>query len=242
MGRRTVLLMVAVVIAAVGVALIFFYVAGVQNRANHNAQLVKILVAKGDISPGVSASQAQQDGMFEQQEIPAGLFPPGGVSTIDPIADQVALGQIYTGQQIVAPMFGDPSQTATLAIPKGKLALSVQLQDPNRVAGFVVPGSNVAVFATVSSGGGSKTQLLLNNAGVIGVGPTTTNTTTTTQNSSNDQTTEQVPTTILTLALDQQQAQKVVFAQTEGNLYLALLTESSTVRRSGPTTNGNLFH
>ena len=242
MGRRTVLLIAAVVIAALGVALIFFYVAGVQNRANDNAQLVKILVAKGDISPGVTASQAQQDGMFEQKQIPAGLFPPGGVSTIDPIADQVALGPIYTGQQILAQMFGDPSQTSALAIPKGKLALSVQLQDPNRVAGFVVPGSNVAVFATVTTGKSNKTQLLLSNAAVIGVGPTTTTTTTTTQGSNNNQTTEQIPQTILTLALDQKQAQKIVFAQSEGDLYLGLLTDSSSVRPSGPTTNGNLFH
>jgi pilus assembly protein CpaB len=219
--------------------LVFFYVAGIQRRANDNAQLVKILVAKDVVASGTTAAQAESSGAFEQKEIPAGFFPPGGVSTVDPIADEVALAPIYPGQQVLAQMFGAQAQTSALSIPKGKLAVSVQLGDPNRVAGFVVPGSEVAVFATINSDKSDKTQLLLSGVGVIGVGPTTT-TTTTTQNDQG-QTTEQIPLAILTLALDQKQAQKVIFAQSQGELYLGLLSPDSRVAGVAATTSGNLF-
>ena len=35
-----------------------------------------------------------------------------------------------------------------LTIPKGKIAISVNLSDPARVAGFVNPGDKVAIFLT----------------------------------------------------------------------------------------------
>ncbi len=73
-------------------------------------------------------------------------------------------------------MFGAPGTTSTLSVPDGLLAISVQLGDPERVAGFVAPGSDVTIFATVSGGtdGASEfTQVLLPEVQVIGVGTTT---------------------------------------------------------------------
>lgn len=239
MGRRTVLLVAAVAVAALGVTLVFLYVSGIQRRANDDATLVKVLVATSAVTAGTSAEQAQQSGAFEQKEVPKAFFPAGALSTVEPIANQVALAPIYPGQQILAQMFGQQSQTSALAIPKDQLAVSVQLGDPNRVAGFVVPGSDVAVFATVTQGKSERTQVLLARARVIGVGLTTTTTTTTTTN--NGQTTEEIPRTILTLALSQQDAQRLIFAQSRGELYFGLLSSSSKVTAAGATTSGNLF-
>jgi pilus assembly protein CpaB len=239
MGRRTVLLVAAVVVAALGVTLVFLYVSGIQRRANNDAQLVKVLVASKLVSPGTTAADAQSSGAFVQKEIPSGFFPDGGLSTVEPISSEVALAPIYPGQQVLAQMFGQPSQTSALSIPKGELAVAVQLGDPNRVAGFVVPGSQVAVFATMRGTGDEKTQLLLDRVSVIGVGPTTT-TTTTTQDQSGS-TTEEIPNAILTLALKQSQAQKIIFAQSQGELYFGLLSPDSRLGSLAATTSGNLF-
>lgn len=239
MGRRTVLLIAAVVVAALGVTLVFLYVSGIQRRANNDAQLVKVLVASKLVAPGTTAAQAQSSGSFEQKEIPAGFFPDGGVSTVDPIADQVALTAIYPGQQILAQMFGSQAQTSALSIPKGDIAVSVLLGDPNRVAGFVAPGSQVAVFATMRDVDNQKTQLLLGRVSVIGVGPSTTTETTT--QSDQGSTTEQIPNAILTLALNQRQSQKIIFAQSQGELYFGLLSPDSRLAPLGATTSANLF-
>ena len=40
--------------------------------------------------------------------------------------------------------------SGALPIPSGKVAMSVQLGDPQRVAGFVKPGSEIAVFVTIA--------------------------------------------------------------------------------------------
>ena len=242
MGRRTVLLIAAVVVAALGVTLIFLYVSGIQRRANDDAELLQILVATETIPAGTTAGQAQEDGFLEQQEIPAGFFPPGGLSDITPIADQVALAPIFMGSQIMAQQFGQPSESSTLSIPKDKLAVSVQLGDPNRVAGFVVPGAEVAVFVTLPAGTnqGDKTQVLLTTAEVIGVGPSTV----TTQTTATDQgqtVQEEISRAILTLALTQKEAQQLIQAQSQGTLYFGLLNEDSKVTPGGATTNDNLF-
>ncbi|MFZ0324285.1 MAG: Flp pilus assembly protein CpaB [Actinomycetes bacterium] len=242
MGRRTVLLIAAVVVAALGVTLIFLYVNGAQSRAYKDAELLQILVATENIAAGTTAAQAQEAGQLEQKQIPAGLFPDGGLSDIAPISDQVALSPIFAGQQILAQQFGQPSESSTLSIPKDKIAISVQLGDPNRVAGFVVPGSQVAVFVTLPSQANrasGKTQVILTRAEVIGVGPSTVTTQTTSTDSG--QTTEQISNAILTLALTQQEAQQVIYGQDQGPLYFALLNDTSSVKSGNPTNDNNLF-
>ena len=62
-----------------------------------------------------------------------------------------------------------------LGIPEGKMAISVNLTDPDRVAGFVNPGSQVAVFLTGNDGqtGQPFTRMLFDRVMVLGVGSTT---------------------------------------------------------------------
>jgi pilus assembly protein CpaB len=90
-----------------------------------------------------------------------------------------------------------------LTIPEGKMAISVQLTDPARVAGFVSPGAEVAVFINAEpeeidtqTGATTKlpdfTRLLLPRVQVIGVGDTTVVPTTTTSEEGTE-TTEQIP-------------------------------------------------
>jgi pilus assembly protein CpaB len=126
------------------------------------------------------------------------------------------------------------------------MAVSVQLTDPARVAGFVVPGSKVAVFAsgtgTASDAAttGEFTRLLLDSVEVIGVGQTTVLSTTTATGGA--QTTEAIPQTILTLALTLQEAQKVLFAsRPPGELAFGLLNDQSAVGRTDGVTANNLF-
>jgi pilus assembly protein CpaB len=246
-GRRTLLLVAAVVIAAVGAGLVFAYAHGANNRALKNQQPVKVLVAKKLIGAGTTAAAAAQAGSFESKDVPRSAVAAGALSDITPIATEVALAPIFPGEQVLAAKFGTQGSTSALPITKGKLAVSLQLADPQRVAGFVQPGSNVAVFATVTAGGASgstgataqqdSTRLVLPRALVIAVGPTTAVPTQGTQVSNSG-----VATAIITLALNQRDAEKVILAQTVGDLYLGLLTPASRVGPNGAAvTAQNLF-
>src|SRR5699024_9872958 len=132
------------------------------------------------------------------------------------------LTTIYPGEQIIPAKFGNAASTTSLNIPKGKMAISVNLSDPARVAGFVNPGNDVAVFMNGSGQGGLSgtfTQLLLPKVEAIGVVSTTVVSTTRTA-SSGQKTTEKLPRTLLTLAVDQKQAERLLYASANGDLAL----------------------
>lgn len=248
MGRKSITLLAAVVIAALGATLVFLYVQGVDQRAQADAAPVRVLTAATQIEAGESVRDAQAAGKLELTEIPGSAVLDGALTDTEPIADMVALAPIYPGEQIITTRFADTAApTSRITIPDKEMAISVQLGDPQRVAGFVSPGSNVAIFATTgetcNSGSGVKeitTRLLLTDVSVIAVGQTGAAETTTTAEDG-AQTVEAIPTTILTVALDQTDSEKVILASQTSCLALGLLTEKSNVSPTEGTTFADLF-
>jgi pilus assembly protein CpaB len=145
----------------------------------------------------------------------------------------VAAGPILPGQVIQRGMFSDtPAAVASGGLTGNQMRLAVQLNDPNRSAGFLQSGSDVAVFVTTGEGEAQRTNLLLDSVRVLSVGATVQpsgsqggsqgggeaaagNATSAVEDS--------VPTTIVSVAVDQAQAQQLIFAQKAGELYFAIL-------------------
>lgn len=248
MGRRTVLMVVAIVIAALGATLVFFYVQGINDRAQADQAPVQVLTVKEVIAAGETIDAAQAAGKLVLSDIPTVNVLPGALATTQSILGMIALAPVYPGEQIIPQRFGAPGTQERLTIPDGTLAISIQLSDPSRVAGFVNPGSNVAIFLAGDGAGtptagqpaGQFVRLLLPAVQVIGVGATTLLNTTTTD-ASGAQTVEQIPKTILTLALTQDQAQRVMLASRSGELVLGLLTDKSVVKPGPGVTAVDLF-
>lgn len=200
---------------------------------------VEVLVATAGIQAGTSGSDISESGSVELKTLPAASVPPGALSDLTPVADLVSTGSIYEGQVLLQAMFGTQLEASGgLTLPDGTMGVAVQLGDPQRVAGFVRPGSEVAIFVT--GGEDASTDLLLERVLVVAVGPTTISTTTTTSEGTTNS--EEIPTAILTLALDQEQAQRVIHSTTGAALYFALLNEASDVDDAAPgTTSENLL-
>jgi len=240
MGRRTILIIVALVIATVGAALVFLYVKGVDDRAVAEQQPRQVLTATTEIAPGESVDDALAAGKFELTAVPESTVLAGALSTTEPIDAMVATSAIYPGEQIIAAKFGEVGSVTALGIPEKRLAISVQLTDPNRVAGFVSPGSQVAIWLTWGEGEDSQIRMLLEDVTVLGTGTTTMSSTTTTA-ANGEQTTEQLPLTILTLSVDQTEAEKLRLAEKVGELSLGLRTEGSETSLTSGTTASTLF-
>ncbi len=240
MGRRTLLLLAALVVAGLGTTGVFLYVNGIDQRARKDFDLVEVLVATAPIEAGTTAQAAQDLGSLELRPfLRQSLTGLNALSDIAGVADKVAVAPIPIGAPILESQFGSSGVSSLLPIPDGKLAVSVQVTDPARVAGFVGAGSEVAVFmSTVEANrSGTTTRLLLPKVTVIAAGSTTV-----IASDSAAEGTEAVPKTLLTLALDQRQAQKVVYATQSGQLYLALLGGDAELSTSDPaTTAENLF-
>ena len=250
MGRRTVLLIVAALIAALGTSLVFMYVRGVDARANEKFDAVEVLKAVEVISPGETLGEAQAAGKIEMGTVGQDQILEGATSSTADMSGQVALGTVFPGEQIITGKFGAPGDQDVLTIPDGKLAISVNLTDPARVAGFVNPGAEVAIFVsaepeTMDQSADSEllpqfTRLLLPRVSVIGVG-TTTIVPTTKTDETGAQTTEQLPRTLLTIAVDQDEAEKVLFAARNGEVSFALLTDKSAVKSGPGVTASDIF-
>jgi pilus assembly protein CpaB len=262
MDRRRLLLILAVFVAVIGTALVFLYVKGADGRAKSSVANVSVLQAKQNIAAGETYDSALAAGKIVQAQVPANVVAatPGAVTSTTQLKGTMVSVPIFSGQVIVASQFGDSVAAAnsSLAIPKGMIAISVNLTDPDRVAGNIQNGSQVAIFVTggggpehplggnantasaVAGSGLGETALLLSNVTVLNVGsPVPISTTTTDQTGT--QTTETLPRTLLTIAVTQKEAQKVILTSKTADLTFGLLTTSSKVHLGPGTTGLNLF-
>jgi len=166
-------------------------------------------------------------------------------------------------------MLVTPAQATSggaLAIPKGLIAVTIPLCLSAAVAGYVQPGSEVAVFDTFSSkgvqgncsgsGGGSnqasgpalvRTRIVLPRVLVLSVGAAPSGGTSGTSATSANSTTAAAPATtstsgpvLVTMAVDQADAERLILLTETGVSYLALLTSSS--HTAFDTATLPLFH
>jgi pilus assembly protein CpaB len=245
MNRRTILLLAAALVAALGTALVFLYVKGADNRAQERFDTVQVLRAVAPIEKGESIEDAAASGKLALQPVArADLLPNYQTSTED-LDGLAATTTIYPGEQIVSDKFAQEAEAlaakSALDVPESDIAISVNLTDPGRVAGFLNPGSEVAVFFTgTPQTGTSFSRLLLPKVTVLGVGSTTTTTKTTTT-PEGAQTTAEIPQTLLTLSVSKEEAEKVTFAAANGEVVLGLRTPDSNVKSGKGITFDNVF-
>ena len=96
-SRRTLILVGAMVIGVIAALLIYNYVQGIDDRANKNAKLVDVFVAKSDIKRGTAGEQAANSKAVEQAQIPQQFKPATAITTTDQLAKKVALFVILLG-------------------------------------------------------------------------------------------------------------------------------------------------
>ncbi|WP_151082732.1 Flp pilus assembly protein CpaB [Nocardioides cynanchi] len=254
MDRRRLLLILAVFVAVIGTALVFLYVRGADSRAKSSVSNIQVLEATSNVAAGEKYDDALAAGKISLQPVPKdfAVANTGYQTSVDTLKGKIASVPIFAGQVIVASQFGDTvvATSSSLAIPPGMIAISVNLTDPDRVAGNIQNGQNVAIFVTgqllakANSGTSSSTtstdiqatRLLLPKVTVLNVGSPQPPTTTTSTDSNGTQTTEQLPRTLLTIAVTQKDAQKVIVASKALDLTFGLLTPQSNVK-PGPGTS-----
>jgi pilus assembly protein CpaB len=260
MDRRRLLMMLAVLVALVGTALVFLYVKGADSRAGSKYDSVSALQATQNIAAGETYDSALAAGKISLRPVPKTIVDAstGYQTSTAALKGKIASVPVLAGQLVVAGQFGNTvsAPTTSLPIPKGMIAISVNLTDPDRVAGNIQNGSEVAIFVTgaggpehtvsltASSGSGTgiaaEVALLLPKVTVLNVGsPVPISTTTTDQTGT--QTTETLPRTLLTLAVTQKEAQKIILASKNADLTFGLLTSSSAIHQGPGTTIQNIF-
>lgn len=242
-NRRTLIAVVAVLLAAAAGVGAWSYVSGADQRAEDKAKLVEAYVAKQDIAKGTSGDQVVGSGLLEKRAVPREAVPPTALRNSAVIKGKVAAAAISSGQFIVADQFVAPGQAGggvggTLAT--GKQAITVSVDEAHGVAGFVNPDDhvNVIVLGKVrkdpqapfnANAPDNFAAFMVQNARVLAVGQqsdapaTNDGKTTATTQANNDQNRG-----LVTLEVDAVDAERIAFAAQNATIYLTLVPPSYT--------------
>src|SRR5215208_2338906 len=122
MNRRTILLLAAALVAALGTALVFLYVKGADNRAEQRFETTQVLRAVAPIEKGESIDDAATNGKLALQAVSKDDVLPGSQTSTEELKGLVATTPIYPGEQIIADKFGEAAAAlaakSALDVPK----------------------------------------------------------------------------------------------------------------------------
>jgi pilus assembly protein CpaB len=238
MGRRTLLLIAALLIAALGTALVWLYVRGADERALGDQAAVKVWVTRAAVTTGTSAQTVLTAQYTDVRDVAAPLAA-GALTDASQVKGLVTTVPIPPGVVVTAGLFGSTDKAPLpIKIDKNMVAMAVQVGDPQRVAGFLGEGSSITIFVTISGSGSatakgttstSETTMVLDKVKVLTTGSTATQPVTRT-GADGQTTTQNLPLSIVTLEVSADDAQKLIHAQSAGTLYFALLNPGESGR------------
>jgi pilus assembly protein CpaB len=259
--RRLLILAAAAVLAVLSGVALLNYAGAADRRALNGRAGTWVLLATGTIPANTTAAQIRNRGLVRQVLMPAETVPSGALSKIEPALDTMALNApLQPDQMLMRGQFQPPttpSPSPTFKIPNGKIAVSVSLSVAPQVAGNVQPGDSVTVFCLVKVKDKRYpddlrkfTIVLIPKATVITVGeapePTASATPSVTASPSAtgalssglvpDATTDAgtgLERYVVTLAVDQQDAENLITGAGQNSLYLGKLGADATITPSG---------
>jgi len=214
MKRATrMIIVLAVALAAAGVATFAVYRA-IQSAPARTVQVPTVPVAVAARTLPVGTLLTKDD--VKMATWPAANQIPGAFAAPDAVV----------GRGVVAPLEqNDPITESKLAareagaglpptIAVGMRALSISVNEVVGVAGFVVPGTHVDVLVTVTQQNETTTRAVVSNLLVMAAG--------TRYDQGQTRDGKPIPTSVVTLAVTPEDAERVALASTAGRLVLAL--------------------
>ncbi len=173
-SKRTLLIAVALVLAALAFIGNVYYLNSAQQRAYDNAKRVQVFVVKKKVPKGLPGEIAVSQEFVGTGKIPQEFRPGSSVAKLDDIKNKVAINELSPGQVLVDGQFVDQSVaqvTNAQRVPAGQVAVSISVDRIHGVAGLLLPGDKVNVLVSEKvSDGSTKVQTLYQNANILAIG------------------------------------------------------------------------
>lgn len=142
----------------------------------------------------------------------------GGYSSVEEVVNRGLIAPVVENEPLTSSKVAVPEAGAGLppTITAGMRAISVKVNEVTGVAGFVVPGTRVDVVVTLSSGqnNDSQSRVVVSNVQVLTAG------TKFDQEQARDG--KPVPSTVVTLLVTPDDAERIALASAEGSIMLTL--------------------
>ncbi|MCL1594194.1 MAG: RcpC/CpaB family pilus assembly protein [Actinomycetia bacterium] len=152
MNRKTVGVIIAVALAAIGTFILVRYVQGADERALEGEETVSVLVVDSLVPEGTAAEDVS--GSVSVELVPVKVQAAGSLETTDDLADfegLVTAVDLVPGEQVIAARFVTPrtlEERDDIVVPDGLLEVTLSLSPERAIGGVLRPGDEVAVFAS----------------------------------------------------------------------------------------------
>ena len=212
--RTAVVLVVALVMASLASYALYLAVQRMPVR-EVEVNSVEVVVASQDLTVGTLLNVDH----VKTIAWPASAQVPGAFATPEDVTNRGLIAPIVMNEPVTEAKLAPVEAGGGLppSIPLGMRALSVRVNEVIGVAGFVVPGTRVDVLATVQQGGGrgeTMSKAVVSNVQVLTAG--------TRMDLEKARTGEPMPSTVVTLMVTPEEAERIVLAGNEGPLILTL--------------------
>ena len=257
MKKKRLSLIAAVALVAIGTVALVTYVGKAEDRALAGEELVDVLVLDADVPAGTSATELQQ--FVRIESVPTKVQAAGalaGIADADGMVVPVDLvqGEELTQSRLVSAEALNAIQArvgrggGTVSVPEGLLEITIPLDAVRTVGGTVRPGDLVGVIASFTGlqsddaavAGKDTSGFLLHKVLVTNVQGTPVADPTRTATAE-----DRAPTPggslFVTLAVDAPSAERIVFASSYGDLWLAVEPADAGESGTGIQTTDRIY-
>ena len=231
MNRNTRTLIVLVVAVAVAGLATFGVYRAIQRRPVREVEVAHTYVVVAAKPLAMGARLAAGD--LKVVPWPSRTPLQGAHATADEIVNRGVIASVLANEPVTEAKLAPLEAGAGLppTIPPGMRAISVRVNEVVGVAGFVVPGTHVDVFVTLKRQTDSETRIVVSNVQVLTAG--------TRYDQEKAKTGEAMPSSVVTLLLTPEDAERTVLASSEGQVMLALRNplDAAATATAGTRTN-----
>jgi len=219
----------AVALALVGALLIIFYAQGADQRAMASTNPKKVLVVQKAIPAGTAVNDMTASLVIE--DVPAAAVAPTALTSLDGKGGTVAAVDLVAGEQLLAERLVAPKDAKTsgsVKVPAGLQEVTFELEPKMVVGGRLEAGDHVGIALNFAAGadkakvGDPTTQLSIRKALVTAVqrAPQPTPSAKPTDGSNPQDTTLPQGSFMVTVAVNDVDANKIIFTTINGSLWL----------------------
>lgn len=209
--RTLIVLLVAVLTAAGATYLVY---RAIQSRPVQQVQMPQTFVVAAARALPTGSKLAEAD--LKVIGWPADAIVPGSFTKVEDVVNRGIVMPVLENEPVTESKLAAVGAGAGLppTIPPGMRAISVPVNEVVGVAGFVTPGNRVDVFVTLRGNDTSVTRVVTSNVQVLTAG--------TKYEQDNASSGQAMPTTVVTLLLSPEDAERVMLAANNGAIMLAL--------------------
>jgi pilus assembly protein CpaB len=244
MGKRIIGVVAAVLLAAVGTMSLVGYVRGAEARALAGQETVEVLVLNEEVASDTPAEDLAA--VVTRERVPAKVRPADSVESLDELAGMVTAVGLVPGEQLVTTRFATPAQLADstgVEVPEGMQEVTISLEPQRAVGGQIRPSDSVGLIASFAPDVlPYNTKLVIDQLLVTYVqveqlpsSPV--------ESETDDASPDLAPTgnLLITLAVDVEQAERIVFAAEHGTIWLTAQNEDTDENGSAIRDPENIY-